>query len=87
MESEAEGVSVRGGGDSLRGARGVVEEVVECLIIWSANGGAGPCCGVVCLEEGQWWRGLEERKYDVMGGVGFVRLACAIVGDLEEVGI
>ena len=32
-------------------------------------------------------RGLEERKYDVMGGVGFVRLECTTVGDVEEVGI
>ena len=43
---------MRGGGESLRDARDVVEEVMECLIIESGNGGAVACCGVVCLGGG-----------------------------------
>ena len=78
---------MRGGGEGLRGARDVVEEGVEYLKIGSVNLGAGACCGCVCLSERGEGRGLEERKYDVMGVLGLVRLACAILGDVEEVGI
>lgn len=60
---------------------------VGCVIDRSANWGAGACCGVLCLGRRAEGRVFEERKCDVMGEVGFVRLVCAIVEDVEEVGI
>lgn len=78
---------MRGGGVGVWGVRDAFEEGGEWVMVGSVMWGGDVCGGCVRLGGGALSRGLDDRNYEVIGAGCFMRLVCAGVGGLKEVGI